>query len=334
MKHHPDPLNQQNKLSRRAFLRNTTFATAAAISGGLSAQTSGKAHSAGRYDPKGLPTTVFGRTGVRLPRIAFGTGSRFKGATNDLTGPKLLEQALDNGLYYWDCGANYGTEHRLGEILKDRRDEVFVSTKVQDREPTVARRTIDRSFVNLKTDYIDIYNIHAIQNTNDARNLGPVYEVLQEYKSAGRIGYIGFSGHSSAIAMRYVAQNYDMDAMIIALNHNQPGQLFEEAAVPVAACRGMGVSVIKVIRPREYNSQLTPESLIRYALSLEHVNTTIIGIDSEQVLMENVELYKRFSPMNPLEMEDMRVALAPFYRGENLPWMKPEYRDGLGGWIV
>lgn len=318
-------------LSRRSFLKSTAFATAAAaLSGPLSAkQAPGRIR---QYDAKGLPTTVFGKTGIRLPRICFGTGSRFNNATNNITGPRLLEKALDNGVYYWDGASNYGTEHRLGEVLKDRRNEVFLSSKVQDRSVAAARRSIDQSFVNLKTDYIDLYNVHSVDSMSVAQNLGPIFDLLHEYKANGQIGYIGFSGHSSAAAMRYVAQNYDVDAMIIALNHYAPGQAFEEAAVPVAACLGLGISVIKAIRPRENNPSLTVESLLRYSLSLEHVNTVIIGIDSEKVLMEDVELMKKFTPMNESEMQTMHVAMAPFYRSENVAWMDPAYSDRQGGW--
>ena len=323
--------DKAKSFTRRDFLKTTLAYTAA-----LTASTSLKASPRRKFkiDAKGLPTTVLGKTGLRVPRIAVGCGSRFKGPTTDVTGPIFLENALNKGFYYWDCAANYGTEHRLGTVLKNRRSEVVVSSKVQERTKAKARPLIEQSFVNLQTDYIDCYNIHSIGNLDDAKNLDEVYDLLVEYKKAGDIGNIGISGHSNASAMKYAVENYDLDLMIIALNHHQNwNQAFEESAIPAAACRGMGISIIKAIRPRENDASLTPNDLIRYALSLEHVNTAIIGMATEAVMLDNAQILKTFTPMTEPELKTMAARLEPFYKSKDLPWMQPGYYDGVGGWV-
>jgi len=332
MKGHFFMTGRATSFTRRDFLKTTLASTVA-----LTMSNSLKASPRRRFnlDAKGLPTTVLGKTGLRVPRIAVGCGSRFRNPTTDVTGPVFLENALNEGFYYWDCAANYGTEQRLGTVLKNRRSEVVVSSKVQERTKATARPLIERSFVNLQTDYIDCYNIHGITNLDDARNLDQVYDLLVEYKNAGDIGHIGISGHTNASAMKYAVENYDLDLMIIALNHYQNGnQAFEESAIPAAACRGMGISIIKSIRPRENDRSLTPNNLIRYALSLEHVNTAIIGMGTEDVMLDNARILETFTPMTEQELRTMDVRLNPFYKSKDLPWMQPDYCDGVGGWIA
>ena len=324
--------DSSKSFSRRDFLK-TTLASAAALTAPIGAQASARRKFT--LNPKGLPTTILGKTGLRVPRIAIGCGSRFKGPTTDTTGPIFLENALNQGFYYWDCASNYGTEHRLGEVLKDRRSEIVVSSKVQERSVAKARPLIEQSFANFKTDYIDCYNMHSVTDLNDAKNLGPVYELLLEYKNAGNIGNIGISGHTNSTAMKYAVENYDLDLMVIALDHHQGGsQAFENSAVPAAAAKGMGVSIIKSIRPRENDASLAVQDLIRYALSLEHVNTAIIGMGTNDVMMENAGILKTFTPMTQPEMDEMASRLQPFFNSKNVPWRQPGYFDGEGGWIA
>jgi hypothetical protein len=118
--------------------------------------------------------------------------------------------------------------------------------------------------------------------------------------------------------------------MMIALNHQVPSgeEKFEELPVPFAANKGMGVVAMKVIRPRETVEGLAASDLVKYALSLEHFNLANIGYDNLEVLKENLAILKEFKPLDEQKMDDLRIALSPFYRHENLPWMEPGYIDG------
>jgi aryl-alcohol dehydrogenase-like predicted oxidoreductase len=246
---------------------------------------------------------------------------------------------LDHGLFYWDTAAIYKqadsdnySEERLGEILKDRRKEVFLASKVSDRDPELVKKTIGNSLTRLQTDYIDLYQVHSIESVEDARNIGAnggLLEVLHKYKDEGIIHHIGFTGHRSAEGMKYAAESYDFETMIIAMNHwaqweGDP----EKQAIPAAAENGLGIIAMKVIRPKDTIEHLDPEKLIRYALSIEHISTAVIGIDSLDVLKANIEIIRNFVPLPPDEMEQMRLALTPYYRHMNLDWMKPGYVDG------
>jgi predicted aldo/keto reductase-like oxidoreductase len=129
--------------------------------------------------------------------------------------------------------------------------------------------------------------------------------------------------------MAKAAKDYDFDTMLVALNHHSDdGDNFEEKAVSAAAEKGMGVMVMKVIRPRESVAGLGAQDLINYALSLNKVNGAVIGIDSMKVLKENIVLLKNFKKLSPQKMEELRASLSPFYQNKNLEWMNHGYKDG------
>jgi aryl-alcohol dehydrogenase-like predicted oxidoreductase len=132
------------------------------------------------------------------------------------------------------------------------------------------------------------------------------------------------------MAMTALAERHDFDMMLIALNHYEEhsGDM-ERRAIPAAAAKGLGVNVIKVIRPREKVAGLDPADLIRYALSLPHVCAAVIGTDSVEVLKKNAETIKNFTVLGPEEMKKIRAGLSPFFEDWALPWMCPGYRDGL-----
>lgn len=288
------------------------------------------------FDAKEIPTTKLGKTGVTIPRLILGAGSRFMAIDED-KGLEILEYALANGLYYWDTANTYTrqdqfSETRLGKILKSRRKEVFLATKVAERSADKAKQAIEDSLKRLQTDYVDLYQIHSVTTEEEVHQFGAkegVLPVLRKYQEEGVIKHIGFTGHTSANAMKLAAELYDFDTMLIALNHQEQGkQPFEEHPVPYAASKGMGVLAMKLIRPRETVQGLDPKELIRYALTLKNVTAAVIGIDSLEVLRTNIALLKTFEPLTPERMKELHGKLQPFYNNRQLPWMKPEYVDG------
>jgi uncharacterized protein len=321
--------------TRREFIRTTAAAAAAtALVPAISCQ-----GLSSPFDAKGLPTIILGKTGVRVPRMGIGLGSRWMGEADDDKALQILEYALNNGLYYWDTSDDYAndrisSEERIGKLLKSVREKVFLVTKVSERDADKAKENIERSLKRLHTEYIDLLHIHSIESPEDAESLGDkgkVLEVLHKYRDEGIAKHIGFTGHASAEGMKRAAELYDFEAMMIALNHNVPEgtEKFEQYTVPFAANKGLGIIAMKVIRPRETIEGLDPHDLIKYALSLKQFSVVNIGTDKMDVLKENLELLKTFQPLPESRMEEIRLALDPFWNHENLAWMKPGYKDGI-----
>jgi len=320
------------KITRREFVQ-TTAAAAAAVSIVPTAGCTGSP-----YDAKGLPTVKLGNTGHTVPVMGFGCGSRWMSIQDDEKALEILDYALDQGLYYWDSASSYGndqisSEERVGKLLKHQRSKVFMVSKTGDRGADEAKKSIERSLKRLQTDYLDLLHVHAVASVEDAEMLGEkgkVLEVLEQYKSEGIVKNIGFTGHASAEGMKRAAELYDFDVMMMALNHQSRdgSQNFEDLPAPVAMKKGMGVVAMKVIRPRESVDGLAAGDLINYALSLNDFHMYNIGIDSMEVLKDNLKIIRNFEPLDTEKMEEIRLALLPFYRGRNVAWMEPSYVDG------
>lgn len=330
----------QNKVTRRQFIGSTGMALA-----GLSLS-SGPLFSANTYsfDAKGLPTRPFADFGFKVPLLGYGCGNRWMGQDEDKA-LEALSYALDQGIFYWDTAPTYSvdkknfSEIRIGKILPARRKEVFLVTKIQDRDPEVAKHTIERSLKRLRTDYINLLHVHSIKTVEEAESigkLGGILELLRNYKQQGIVKHIGFTGHLHAGAMKRVAELYnDLEVMMIALNHSDQmawakvkDNTFEETAVPYAAQKNLAVIAMKVIRPRETVAGLSVEQLIRYALTYQQFSTAVISMQSKQEVQENLSIIKNFKPMTAPEMQETRIALEPFYQGHQLAWMQPGYEDG------
>jgi len=324
----------KKEITRRKFVQ-TTAAAAATVA---IAPLTGGCKSVSAYDPKGLPTVKLGKTGAIVPVMGFGCGSRWMAVQDDQKALEILESAFNQGLYYWDTASSYGnekisSEERIGMILKERRAHVFLTSKTGDREGDLAKKSVEQSLKRLQTDHIDLMYVHALSSVEDAEQLGEkgkVLEVLHQLKSEKVVGNIGFSGHASAAGMKRAVELYDFDVMMMALNHQSPDgtEDFEGLPAPLARQKGMGVVAMKVIRPRETVNGLAAEDLVRYAMTLKDFHMANIGIDSLEVLNTNLEILRNLSPLNEEKMEEIRLALQPFYSGKNLAWMQASYQDG------
>jgi predicted aldo/keto reductase-like oxidoreductase len=296
------------------------------------------------YNAKGLPTAQLGKTGVTIPRIAIGLGSRFCTIKSAEEAFNILTFALDNGLYYWDTAYSYdnkalgfSSEQRLGEVVKTRRSEIFLSTKVTSRDPDEAMRHIETSLKRLQTDHLDILKIHNVLSVDEVNKLstkGGIIELIHKMKEQGICRFIGFSGHTEAEALRLMTERGNFDTMLFAMNHyngDTNPQKRQEMIIPAAKAKGMGIMLMKVVRPKETIKTLLPADLVRYALSLDGPDGLVVGMDSMEVVKSNLEILRNFKPLNEGRMKELTEELTPFYNHNQLPWMYNGYRDGYFG---
>ena len=323
-------------ISRRGFFKRAITTGIAFSSAGLVRADNDLNNG---YDAKGLPTVILGKTGVRIPRIALGLGSRFCTIKDEDESLAMLEFALDNGFYYWDTASIYASadnkiisEARIGRAVKGNRDRIFLSTKVTARDPDEAMRSIELSLKRLQTDHLDMLKIHDIHSAEDNQEIlkkGGLRDILYKMKEEGVTRFIGFSGHGSAEALREMAESGDFDSMLIAMNHWAGNtQKREEWAIPCALDKGMGVMLMKAVRPKETVQGVKIPDLVRFALSLDGPHGVTVGMDSIEVVKSNIGILKSFTPMSDKEKQAMTIALSPFFHHQNLPWMDKDYCDG------
>lgn len=335
------------KYTRRKFI-NRTLSAGIAIAGTrmVFSQNAAPGKSEIRvdikYDPKGLPTAVLGKTGIVIPRIAIGLGSRFCNIPTLDEAIEMLYFALDNGLYYWDTAHDYvnatnGTisEERLGHIIKQRRNEIFLSTKISAREPEKFKLQIEESLKRLQTDHVDMLKIHSVESAEDVKNIcrtGGVLDLVSKMKEEGITRFIGFSGHGNADALKSMVDTGRFDSMLFAMNHygdnkeNRQGTLISSAKA-----RGMGVMLMKTVRPKETIQGIEIKELVRFALSLDGPDGIAVGMDSKKVVESNLNLLRNFKPMDSAEESKYTDILLPYFRHKNLVWMSPGYHDGYWG---
>jgi len=324
--------------SRRRFIKKTIGA-GVVIAGADLALLQTSCSSRNKYDPKGLPTTVLGKTGVVIPRIAIGLGSRFLTIKTLDEAIEMCNYALDNGLYYWDTAHTYVdnasgaiSEERLGHIIKDRRNEIFLSTKIAARDIEGAKAQIELSLKRLQTDHLDMMKIHAVaspEDVNEISKTGGVLDLFSKMKEEGVTRFIGFSGHGNAQALKMMIDTGRFDSMLFAMNHwNGPTDNRQDVLIPAAKERGMGVMLMKSVRAKETIPGIDAAELVRFALSLDGPDGLALGMDSRKVVDSNLDILRNFKPMDAAEKIKYAELLSPYFRHENLPWMKAGYIDG------
>jgi uncharacterized protein len=333
-----------SRFTRRKFLRSTAIAGISLAGSRLAFSNDSDSKSESKkilnqFDPKGLPTSPLGKTGVLIPRIALGLGSRFLNIPTLEEALEMCNYALDNGLYYWDTAHSYInaatgaiSEERLGNIVKYRRKEIFLSTKVAAHDVDNAKKEIEESLKRLQTDHLDMLKIHSVESEEDVKEIckkGGVLDLISKLKNEGITRFIGFSGHANAQALRVMAETGRFDSMLFAMNHYGDNKDDRQGfVIPAAKKLGMGIMLMKTVRPKETVQGVNVSELLRFALSLEGPSGIVVGMDSKKVVESNLSLLRNFKPMNSDEMTKYAMLLSPYFRHQNLEWMSNGYCDG------
>jgi predicted aldo/keto reductase-like oxidoreductase len=292
--------------------------------------------------PAQLPTRPFGKTGARVPILAFGAGSRFLAYEKDEDALAVLSRALDQGVTYIDTAHSYGdgkSEERIGRLMPARRREVILATKLEARTADDARRQLELSLKRLQTDHLDVLHIHALADRNDLAAIearGGVLEAVMEARDQKVTRFVGITGHADPQAMREALERHDFNCVQMALNLARTRMSwpdgnamatpmgdasFEALALPVANRKGLGVIAMKVFAQDQLVGKASIEKLLYYSLSLP-VSLASVGMPKPEMLEENLALARRFAPLGEPEMQRLRAsvgeperqALARFFR--------------------
>jgi predicted aldo/keto reductase-like oxidoreductase len=272
--------------------------------------------------PDGIPRKPLGKTGEQVSII--GLGGYHLGTMESLkSAEKLVQEAVDAGINFCDNAWEYNegkSEEWLGHALKGRRDKVFLMTKVctHGRDKKVAMKQLEESLHRLKTDHLDLWQVHECIYYNDPERHfagGGVIEALDDAKQQGKVRFVGFTGHKDpAIHLKMLSYNYAFDSVQMPLNcFDGSYKSFEQQVLPEVLRRGMAALGMKSIggdgQPIIHGA-VTAEEALRYAMSLP-VATTISGMDSLDVLRQNLAIARGFKPLSAAEMQALRDRCAP-----------------------
>jgi aryl-alcohol dehydrogenase-like predicted oxidoreductase len=295
-------------VSRRNFITRTVagLATAGAL----------PPLDAGDVVPGGLPTRPLGRSGIGVPILAFGCGSRFLGY-GEQASLAVLERALELGVRYLDTAADYGggeSERRVGRLLKQRRSEVFLATKVPMRARTrdLALREVEGSLRRLQTGHVDLLHVHGLEDAADLARVESkdgVLRALYELREQKVARLIGMSSHADGSVLARAIERHDLDCVQMAMNPAR-ANAFEELALPAALAAKLGILLMKATAQEELLGGARAPELLRYAWSLP-VAAAVVGMPRREMLEANAEAARRFVPMTAAEMNELRARLAP-----------------------
>jgi predicted aldo/keto reductase-like oxidoreductase len=237
---------------------------------------------------------------------------------------RIVHEAIDVGLNFLDNAWEYHegeSERRMGRAIEDRRQSVFLMTKVctHGRDAKVALRQLDESLRRLRTDYLDLWQIHECVYFNDPERhfaKGGVVEALERAKAQGKVRYIGFTGHKDPeIHLRMLSYDFPFDACQLPLNgFDASFRSFQDRVLPELARRQIAAIGMKSLGGDGRAIKKRAASIgdaLRYAMSLT-VCTTVSGIDSLKVLRQNVKLARGFSPMDTGERERFERSLTEY----------------------
>ncbi|MGA2736068.1 MAG: aldo/keto reductase [Bryobacteraceae bacterium] len=265
-----------------------------------------------------IPLRQFGRHDARISALGFG-GHHLGDAPDERTAVRLVREAVDGGITFFDNCWEYHrgkTEDWMGAGLKGVRDRVFLMTKVctHGRDKALALRMLDESLRRLRTDRLDLWQIHGVGFENDPdlfiRKNGAA-EALEEAKKAGKVRFVGFTGHKDpSIHLKMLATGFPFDSVQMPLNpFDSQFHSFEQQVLPELNRRGIAALGMKPICGHGDPVQkgvLTGEEALRYAMSLP-VTTTITGIDKPEALQQALKVAQGFQPMQPAAMQALRA---------------------------
>jgi len=317
-----------SKQNRREFLEKVSFGVAGAgavVSGNV--MTAVPATAANGE----MPYRTLGRSGEKVSLLGLG-GFHIGLQSDEQESIRIVRTAIDNGVNFMDNCWDYNdgnSEIRMGKALRDGyRKKVFLMTKIDGQLKDIAARQIDESLRRLQTDNIDLLQFHEVIRPGDPdRILGPggSLEAALAAKQAGKIRYIGFTGHKDPdihLKMLNTAfqHGFAFDAVQMPLNvMDMHFKSFAHKVVPVLVQRGIGVLGMKSMGDGQVlkSKTVTPVECLHYAMSLP-TSVVINGCESLERLEQGLQAARTFRPLTEQQVASLAARTAEAARDGKL----------------
>jgi predicted aldo/keto reductase-like oxidoreductase len=337
-------------ISRRTFLGNG-LAAAATVTAGKSFATEKtdrpvpfKKNNDDPFNPVtygAMPTRALGKTGYKVGVLSLGGQATLEIKGREEESEKIINRAIDLGINYIDTAAAYGqgvSQMNIGRVMKNRRKEVWLSTKTHDRTYDGSMKLLEESLRNLQTDHLDTWQLHNVQTQDQVDQIfasNGAIKAMEKAKSEGIVRNVGITGHFEPLVLLDAIRKYPFDSILMAVNAADVHYLsFKNYLLPEAQRLGIAIIGMKVTTRGRMLSTWTPPPLeqqtdarlrtskpgaitireaLTYNMSLP-VSTTIIGVDSIAQIEENVKIASEFSPLSQAQMEEIEFKTLPVVR--------------------
>ena len=293
-------------LSRRRFLRT------AAAGAGLVVLAGPLRGGADAAEP--LPTRVLGRTGAKVTILGLGTAPIGEGPVDTPEAARIFGEVIDRGVTYVDTARSYGNaEEALAQVLPKRRERLFLVTKLWADSAAKADELLGQSLATLKVDYLDLVHIHHVGGKDVAKVLADdgILPYLVKQKEAGKLRFIGVSGHARPPRFLEVLKTGQIDVVMAVMNYADRNIYgFENTVLPECRRQNVGAVAMKVYvgikggfknhKKAEVGCVTTPDLMpqaMAYALDLEGVSVANVGPYTLEQAVRNVEIARGYKPL-------------------------------------
>jgi len=291
-----------------------------------------------------IPVRPLGRTGVDVSIL--GVGGAHLSRPEEDEAIRIVHEAIDGGVTFLDNAWEYGggeSERRMGKALAQEgyRQRAFLMTKdcAHDRRAEHSMQKLEESLKRLRTDYLDLWQIHEVVWDDDPERIlapGGSLEAMVRAKEQGKVRFIGFTGHKSPnLHRQLLASGIPWDTVQMPINvFDAHFSSFQHKILPMCIEQGIGVIGMKSNAGghlQRSGAGITPEEALRYSLGLP-VSVVVSGMDSLEILRKNMAVADDFEPYDEHELDDLLERARAFSgEGEFEPFKSSHAYDGAEG---
>jgi predicted aldo/keto reductase-like oxidoreductase len=276
----------------------------------------------------GILKRRLGKTGIDVTILGLGGEGILRTYGHDKEAYDLINKSIDLGITYLESARAYsGSESYYGKALGERRKDIFLASKSHARDKKGALQHLRETLNNMKTDYLDLWQVHDVRTKEDMEEIfGPkgALEAFREARDKGFVRFLGVTGHHDPGILLGCIERFHFDTVLLPVNPAEPTyKSFIAEVIPAANKKGMGIIGMKVYF-RGFATKLpgvtSLERFYRYALS-QPITTAVIGCDNILQLKENVRFAASFKAM-PIE-EQRELVDAVSRHARELMYYKP-----------
>lgn len=312
-------------ITRRDFLKSTALVTAGVTGLPLCQLVAASAEP----DSSAMPQRILGKTGLKVSILGVGgAAGPVEASTDQELVAKYLQAAADSGINFFDTAGNYGKEglceRNFGLIMgTPRRKELILASKCEERSYDGAMRQFQTSLQRMKTDHIDLMQVHNVQRRDDVKAFGAkdgVLTALQKLRDQKVIRLIGMTGHAGCPKVKDALEMYEWDTLMCYANPARFSQPALEVQIPLAQKKNMGIIAMKVLGGEKLSivgsgpGKTDAATLLRFAWSCP-IHTAVVGMSSLEELRANVAAARNFKPLTD---QERKALLETINQGK--PW--------------
>jgi len=263
-----------------------------------------------------IPRRPLGRTGQ--PVTIFGLGGEGVLRTHGRVAEAVavIQRALQQGVNYFETAPAYASSmDYYGLALGEHRSTIFLASKTHDRTYDGSLRLLDDSLRRLRTDYLDLWQLHDLRSEDDLSRIfgkGGAMKALLQARTEGRVRYLGLTGHHDPAILLTAMQEFDFDTVLIPLNAADVHRLpFRDTVLPEAARRNMGIIGMKSTAQGVLLRTVKMAEAMGYVVSLPALSTLIIGCKTPAEVDENARIARQFAVFDDEKMRELESRTLP-----------------------